>query len=56
MTEVRFVPRHQESLDDLYKALNDCQALHPDPDVSDSPDEGVADEFDNEGNDSIVIN
>ncbi|XP_071549458.1 methylosome subunit pICln isoform X2 [Panulirus ornatus] len=46
MTEVRFVPTDQFSLEPMYKALNDCQVLHPDPEDQQS-DENVGEE-DNE--------
>lgn len=40
MTEIRFVPRDSSLLDLMYKSLNDCQVLHPDP--QDQPsDEGM---------------
>lgn len=39
MTEIRFVPEDAGRLQDMFKAMSDCQALHPDPaDISD--DEG----------------
>lgn len=38
MTEIRFVPSDQFSLEPMYKALNDCQLLHPDPETVDSDD------------------
>ena len=40
MTEIRFVPSDSSSLDQMYKSLNDCQVLHPDPSQEDSDDEG----------------
>ncbi|KAK3894828.1 hypothetical protein Pcinc_001403, partial [Petrolisthes cinctipes] len=51
ITEVRFVPRDLTSLEFMYKALNDCQALHPDPEDQDDEDEGwlLADDDDDEG-------
>ena len=39
MTEIRFVPRSNENLEVMYKALNECQILHPDP-QDDESDEG----------------
>ncbi|XP_052107118.1 methylosome subunit pICln-like isoform X5 [Mytilus californianus] len=38
-TEMRFVPDDKTVLDQLYKAMSDCQILHPDEDDSDF-DEG----------------
>ena len=45
VTEVRFVPDAVSSLEAMFKAMNECQLLHPDP--FDSPD----DEEDDEGDD-----
>ncbi|XP_045583745.1 methylosome subunit pICln isoform X2 [Procambarus clarkii] len=45
MTEVRFVPSDHFSLEPMYKALNDCQLLHPDPEDQQS-DENVGEEDD----------
>lgn len=42
-TEVRFVPEDKRSLESIYKAMSDCQILHPDPEDADS------DEFGNQG-------
>ncbi|XP_042241631.1 methylosome subunit pICln-like isoform X2 [Homarus americanus] len=47
MTEVRFVPTDQFSLEPMYKALNDCQLLHPDPEDVQS-DENVGEEDDDD--------
>lgn len=49
MTEVRFVPDAVESLEAMFKAMNECQLLHPDP--FDSPDDEEDDEEDDEGDD-----
>ncbi|XP_013775248.1 methylosome subunit pICln-like [Limulus polyphemus] len=38
-SEVRFVPENTGVLDAMFKAMMDCQALHPDPDDSYSDDE-----------------
>lgn len=38
MTEVRFVPSDPSTLDLMYKALNECQVLHPDPEDQPSDD------------------
>lgn len=42
MTEVRFVPSDPSSLDHMYKALNECQVLHPDPEDQPSDDGKLA--------------
>ncbi|KAK8726461.1 hypothetical protein OTU49_010262 [Cherax quadricarinatus] len=47
MTEVRFVPSDHVSLEPMYKALNDCQLLHPDPEDQQS-DENVGEDDDDE--------
>jgi len=31
MTEIRFVPDNAANLQDIFKAMSDCQMLHPDP-------------------------
>lgn len=40
ITEVRFVPSDVSSLETMNSALNDCLALHPDPEDQDDEDEG----------------
>ncbi|KAG7484397.1 hypothetical protein MATL_G00048790 [Megalops atlanticus] len=44
VTEIRFVPRDKAALEPMFSAMCDCQALHPDPEDSDSDFEG--DEYD----------
>jgi len=54
-TEIRFVPADVDSLETMYQALSECQALHPDENESFSEDEdedfsepqmgGASDEF-----------
>lgn len=44
VTEIRFVPSDIASLGPMFLAMSECQALHPDPDDSDSDFEG--DEYD----------
>ncbi|XP_022258399.1 methylosome subunit pICln-like isoform X2 [Limulus polyphemus] len=34
--EIRFIPENTETLDSMFKAMMDCQALYPDPDDSSS--------------------
>lgn len=46
MTELRFVPTDHSSLDLMYKALNDCQVLHPDPEDQPSDDDFEEEEED----------
>lgn len=45
VTEVRFVPDAVVNLDSMFKAMNECQLLHPDP--ADSVSEGDDDDDDN---------
>jgi len=49
MTEIRFVPENKDCLQDLFKAMSECQALHPDP--ADSDQEAEADMEGGEGED-----
>lgn len=44
VTEVRFVPDVVVNLDSMFKAMNECQLLHPDP--ADSVSEGDDDDDD----------
>lgn len=47
MSEIRFIPENKAKLDVMFKAMTDCQALHPDPTDSLSDDEdGYDDEED----------
>jgi len=45
LNELRFVPDAKNSLDTMFKALSDCQLLHPDPtdDLSEEDEEGLDD-------------
>ncbi|XP_067841786.1 methylosome subunit pICln isoform X2 [Heptranchias perlo] len=47
ITEVRFVPVDKAALEPMFTAMCDCQALHPDPDDTDS--ENDFEEDDEEG-------
>ncbi|XP_037562653.1 methylosome subunit pICln isoform X1 [Dermacentor silvarum] len=48
-SEIRFVPDDKSHLEAMYKAMSECQALHPDPaDVGDSDDDGVYEDADEE--------
>ncbi|XP_041055959.1 methylosome subunit pICln isoform X2 [Carcharodon carcharias] len=47
ITEVRFVPVDKTALEPMFTAMCDCQALHPDPDDTDS--ENDFEEDDEEG-------
>lgn len=53
MTEIRFVPTDQMALEPMYKALNDCQVLHPNPEDGQS-DEEVGEEDNEDEGDYIV--
>lgn len=46
VVEVRFVPDVADHLDAMFKAMNECQLLHPDPDDSVSEGEDGGDEYD----------
>ena len=46
MTEIRFVPDDGSSLDAMFAAMSECQALHPDTD--DSEEEGMYDDAEEE--------
>ncbi|XP_064638919.1 methylosome subunit pICln-like isoform X2 [Lineus longissimus] len=50
ITEIRFVPQDPTKLKEMYDALCHCQALHPDPDDSNSEDSEAPEEFE-EGDD-----
>lgn len=45
-SEIRFVPDNKSSLDTMYKAMSECQALHPDPtdSISEEDEEGCYDD------------
>ncbi|TSM28193.1 Methylosome subunit pICln [Bagarius yarrelli] len=43
-TEIRFVPNDKGTLEKMFVAMSECQALHPDPEDSDSDFDG--DEYD----------
>ncbi|XP_051952714.1 methylosome subunit pICln-like isoform X2 [Xyrauchen texanus] len=52
ITELRFVPSDKASLEHLFSAMCDCQALHPDPEDDDSDDDDddfEGEEYDVEG-------
>ncbi|KAL6419643.1 hypothetical protein ACFW04_010499 [Cataglyphis niger] len=51
ITEVQFVPDNTNNLDLMFQAMTECQALHPDPDMSSFSDEDIYEdaEEDNEG-------
>ncbi|CAN7996520.1 unnamed protein product [Ixodes hexagonus] len=52
-SEIRFVPENKSSLDAMYKAMSECQALHPDPtdSISEEEEEGCFDDADEEEDD-----
>lgn len=39
MTEIRFTPQNTESLDAMFHAMSDCQALHPDQEADSSEED-----------------
>ncbi|XP_053561055.1 methylosome subunit pICln isoform X1 [Bombina bombina] len=39
ITEIRFVPTEKSALGEMFSAMCDCQALHPDPEDEDSDDD-----------------
>ncbi|XP_003737751.1 methylosome subunit pICln [Galendromus occidentalis] len=43
---IRFVPESDTVLDSMYKAMSDCQALHPDPCSDSEPEAEDEDEYD----------
>jgi len=49
MTEIRFVPENKACLQDLFKHMSDCQALHPDPENEDEDQMGEEEEDDDDG-------
>ncbi|KAM3934777.1 methylosome subunit pICln [Leptodactylus fuscus] len=46
ITEIRFVPENKSDLSDMFTAMCDCQALHPDPEDEDSDDDFEGEEYD----------
>jgi nucleotide-sensitive chloride channel 1A len=50
-TEVRFIPEDKSVLDALFHSMSDCQALHPDPNDSDSGDDFIGAEDHGDGDD-----
>ena len=54
MTEIRFVPENKACLQDLFKHMSDCQALHPDPENEEKEDMGDEEE-DEEGNGEVIF-
>eukprot|EP00095_Tigriopus_kingsejongensis_P004118 snap_masked-scaffold122_size333723-processed-gene-2.15 protein:Tk04118 transcript:snap_masked-scaffold122_size333723-processed-gene-2.15-mRNA-1 annotation:"methylosome subunit picln" len=54
MTEIRFVPEDKTSLDPMFKAMAECQTLHPDPDdVSDGDDDLAVEEEEAEDDEGV---
>lgn len=53
MTEIRFAPRNKDRLQDMFKAMSACQALHPDPgdENDDGEDENGEDDEEDEDED-----
>ncbi|KAG8548650.1 hypothetical protein GDO81_024685 [Engystomops pustulosus] len=46
ITEIRFVPENKSDLGEMFSAMCDCQALHPDPEDEDSDDDFEGEEYD----------
>ncbi|KAM4699412.1 methylosome subunit pICln [Discoglossus pictus] len=46
ITEIRFVPTEKSDLGEMFSAMCDCQALHPDPEDEDSDDDFEGEEYD----------
>ncbi|CAN2390493.1 cell volume homeostasis [Pristimantis euphronides] len=46
ITEIRFVPENKSDLSEMFSAMCDCQALHPDPEDEDSDDDFEGEEYD----------
>uniref|UniRef100_A0A3B3CWT8 Methylosome subunit pICln n=1 Tax=Oryzias melastigma TaxID=30732 RepID=A0A3B3CWT8_ORYME len=45
ITEIRFVPRDKASLESMFSAMCECQALHPDPEDEDSDNDFEGEEY-----------
>ncbi|XP_054867929.1 methylosome subunit pICln isoform X1 [Amphiprion ocellaris] len=46
ITEIRFVPSDKASLESMFSAMCECQALHPDPEDNDSDNDFEGEEYD----------
>ncbi|MEE6515421.1 hypothetical protein FKM82_024182, partial [Ascaphus truei] len=47
ITEIRFVPNEKSALGEMFSAMCECQALHPDPeDEESSDDDFIGEEYD----------
>lgn len=46
ISEIRFVPTDKTSLESMFSAMCECQALHPDPDDDDSDNDFEGEEYD----------
>ncbi|XP_018430464.1 PREDICTED: methylosome subunit pICln [Nanorana parkeri] len=46
ITEIRFIPEDKADLGEMFSAMCDCQALHPDPEDNDSDDDFEGEEYD----------
>ncbi|XP_063287030.1 methylosome subunit pICln isoform X1 [Pelobates fuscus] len=46
ITEIRFIPGEKSDLGEMFSAMCDCQALHPDPEDEDSDDDFEGEEYD----------
>uniref|UniRef100_A0A3B3I2J1 Methylosome subunit pICln n=1 Tax=Oryzias latipes TaxID=8090 RepID=A0A3B3I2J1_ORYLA len=55
ITEIRFVPRDKASLESMFSAMCECQALHPDPDDEDSDNDFEGEEYNVEEADGMEV-
>ncbi|CAH2275660.1 methylosome subunit pICln [Pelobates cultripes] len=46
ITEIRLIPAEKSDLGEMFSAMCDCQALHPDPEDEDSDDDFEGEEYD----------
>ncbi|XP_056139544.1 methylosome subunit pICln [Lampris incognitus] len=46
ITEIRFVPSDKAALENMFSAMCECQALHPDPEDDDSDNDFEGEEYD----------
>uniref|UniRef100_A0A3B3E2J2 Methylosome subunit pICln n=1 Tax=Oryzias melastigma TaxID=30732 RepID=A0A3B3E2J2_ORYME len=55
ITEIRFVPRDKASLESMFSAMCECQALHPDPEDEDSDNDFEGEEYNVEEADGMEV-
>lgn len=54
MVEIRFVPQDKQVLDTMFKAMSECQLLHPDPVDQCSPDEDDDEDEDEDEDEGVA--